>query len=146
MWSNSLWPSFAGLHREEREHGGHDVVVVEALLPPLPGRGRRQLVLGVKLEVLTLAVLGRVLALVRAEEELAIEQLHGDHSKDEVEQNVDDQDVDDVLQRVDHAVEHGLELWHSLDRLQRTQHTQHPQRLDCAQILAGRAATVSTQT
>ena len=38
------------------------------------------------------------LALVSAEEEFSIEKLNSNHSKDEVEEQVDDQDVEHVLQ------------------------------------------------
>ena len=43
-------------------------------------------------------------ALVVAEEELAVEELDAYHSEDEVEEDVDDEDVEDVLQRVDDTV------------------------------------------
>ena len=56
-----------------------------------------------------LAVFLRVLGAVGAVEELPLEELHGDDGEDEHEEFVDDQDVEDVLQRRDHAVEHGLE-------------------------------------
>lgn len=54
------------------------------------------------------AVLLQTFGLVGAVEELALEELHGDDGEDEHEEDVDDEDVEDVLQRVDHAVEHGL--------------------------------------
>lgn len=41
-------------------------------------------------------------------EEFALEELHGHHSEDEHEQHVDNEDVEDVLERVHHAVKHGL--------------------------------------
>lgn len=41
-------------------------------------------------------------------EELALEELHSHHGEDEHEQHVDDEDVEDVLERVHHAVKHGL--------------------------------------
>ena len=41
-------------------------------------------------------------------EESSLEELDGDDGEDEVEQHVDDHDVDDVLERVDDAVEHSL--------------------------------------
>ena len=65
-----------------------------------------------------LTVLGVVLALVIAVEELPVEQLHADHREDELEEQVDDEDVEHVLQRDDHAVEHSLQLRHPVDRLQ----------------------------
>ena len=41
-------------------------------------------------------------------EKLALEKLHGYHGEDEHEQHVDDEDVEDILERVHHAVKHGL--------------------------------------
>lgn len=41
-------------------------------------------------------------------EEASFEQLNGYDSKYELEKHVDDHDVEDVLQRVDDTVEHGL--------------------------------------
>lgn len=38
----SLWPPLARLHREQREHRGRDVVVVEALSHPLARADARQ--------------------------------------------------------------------------------------------------------
>ena len=49
-----------------------------------------------------------VLGVVGAVEEASLEQLDGDDGEDEVEEHVDDHDVDDVLERVDDAVEHRL--------------------------------------
>jgi len=45
-----------------------------------------------------LALVGRVLGLISAVVESSFEQLDGDHSKDELEQHVDDHDVDHVLE------------------------------------------------
>lgn len=58
------------------------------------------------------AVLLQTFGLVGAVEELALEELHSDDGEDEHEEDVDDEDVEDVLQRVDHAVEHGLGCLH----------------------------------
>ena len=52
----------------------------------------------------SLASVGIFHALVVAEEELAVEELHAYHSEDEVEEDVDDEDVEHVLQRVDDTV------------------------------------------
>lgn len=41
-----------------------------------------------------------------AEEELSIEKLNCDDSKDELKKNVNDQDVDDIFEWVDHAIKH----------------------------------------
>lgn len=89
-----------------------------------------------------LAVFLGVLALVGAVEKFAVEQLDGHDGEDEMEEHVDDQDVEDVLQRVDDAVEDGLELGHALDSFERSQHAQHPQRFDRAQVLTRRASPV----
>ena len=66
----------------------------------------------------SLALVSIVLALVGAVEELPVEELHADHGEDELEEQVDDEDVEHVLQRDDHAVEHSLQLGYSVDRLQ----------------------------
>ena len=41
-------------------------------------------------------------------EKLALEELNGHHSEDEHEEHVDDEDVEDILERVHHTVKHGL--------------------------------------
>jgi hypothetical protein len=64
-----------------------------------------------------LALIGILFALVVAEEEFSIEKLNSDHSKNEVEEEVDDQDVEHILEGVDDAVEDGLQLGHALDGL-----------------------------
>ena len=83
----------------------------------------------------SLALLEVLLALVSAEEELPVEELYGYHSEDEVEEEVDHQDVEHILERVDHTVEDGLELGHALDRLQGPEHAQHAQGLHRGQVL-----------
>lgn len=55
-----------------------------------------------------LAFLFCVLGTVGAVEELPLEQLHGDDSKDEHEELIDDEDVEDVLQGRHHTVKHRL--------------------------------------
>lgn len=106
----------------------------------------------------SLAVFGVVLALVRAVEELSVEQLDCDDGENKLEekrqrsrlnadasyargvthleQYVDDEDVEHILQGIDDAVEHSLEFGHPLDRLQRPEDAEHAQRLDRAQVLA----------
>lgn len=54
------------------------------------------------------AVFLQTFGLVGAVEEFAFEELNGDNSKDEHKEDVDDEDVQDVLQRVHNAVEHSL--------------------------------------
>ena len=58
-------------------------------------------------------------AFIVAEKEFSIKQLHSYHSKDEMEKDVDDEDVEDILERVNNTVEHSLQFWNTLDRLQR---------------------------
>lgn len=55
-----------------------------------------------------LAFLFCVLGTVGAVEKLPLEQLHGDDSKDEHEELVDDEDVEDILQGRHHTVKHRL--------------------------------------
>ncbi len=89
----------------------------------------------------SLALLHGLLAVVGAEEELPVEELHGYHSEDEVEEQVHHQDVEHVLQGVDDAVEDGLQLGHPLDGLERTQHPQHAEGLHGAEVLCAGAST-----
>ena len=74
-----------------------------------------------------LAGVGIFHAFVVAEEELSIKQLHAYHSKDEMEKDVDDEDVEHILEGDDHAVEDSLQLGDPIDGLQRSQ---DPQQLD----------------
>lgn len=83
------------------------------------------------------------LATVVAVEKLAVEQLHGNDGKDEMEQYVHDQYVYYVFQRVDHAIEHGLELGNAFDGLQRPQHSQYSERFNGRQVGADRAAAAT---
>ena len=62
--------------------------------------------------------------------ELALEELHCDDGKDEIEEHVDDEDVEDVLERVHHAVEDRFQFGHSIDGLERSQHSKYSQRFD----------------
>ena len=87
-----------------------------------------------------LAGVGIFHAFVIAEEELSIKQLHSYHSKDEMEKDVDDEDVEDILQRVDDTVEDGLQLGHPLDRLQRPQDPENPQGLHHSKVFGPRAS------
>jgi len=84
-----------------------------------------------------LAILLGILALVGTIEELAVEQLHRDHSEYELKQYVYYENVNDVLETVHHAVEHRFELRYALNRLKWPEHPQHSQRLDSREILAG---------
>lgn len=49
-----------------------------------------------------------MLARICAVEKLSIEQLDPDHSKDELKEDVDNEDVKHVLERDDHTVEDSL--------------------------------------
>lgn len=60
--------------------------------------------------------------------EFAFEQLHGNYGEDELEQDEDDENVEHVLQRVDHAIEHGLEFRNALDGLQRSKYPEDTER------------------
>ena len=75
-----------------------------------------------------LTVLGIVLALVVAVEELPVEQLDSDHGEDELEEGVDDEDVEHVLQRDHDAVEDRLEGGHPVDHLERAEHSEQLHR------------------
>lgn len=48
-------------------------------------------------------------------EKFAIEQLNADHSKDELKQQIDDQNIDDILQGADNTIENGFQLGDSFD-------------------------------
>lgn len=89
-----------------------------------------------------LAIFLCVFAFIGAVKKFAVEELYSDDGKDKVEEHVDDENVEDVLERVDNAVEYGFQFGHSLDGLKRPQHAQNSQRLDGAQILARRASPV----
>ena len=58
-----------------------------------------------------------------------------------LEQDVDDEDIEHIFQRVDDTVKHSLQFGYTLDRLQRPQHAEDSQRLDGAKILSGGAST-----
>ena len=55
------------------------------------------------------AVFLQALWLVGAVEEFALKELHSDDGEYEHEEDVDDEDVENILQRVHDAVKHGLE-------------------------------------
>lgn len=55
------------------------------------------------------AVALKLFGFVRAVEKSAFEKLHGHHSEDEHEEHVDNQDVQHILQRIDHTVKHSLQ-------------------------------------
>lgn len=84
-------------------------------------------------------------AFIRAEEELSIEKLNCDDSKDELEENVNDQNVDDVLQRVDDAIEDCFQLRDTFDCFERTQHTKHSKWLDGGEVVGHFASTIAAE-
>lgn len=92
------------------------------------------------IDAYSLAVLFVILALVVAEVESTVEQLHRDHSEYELKQYVYYKNVNNVLKTIHHAVEHRLEFRHAFYRFQRPEHSQHTQRFDGREILTGRAA------
>ena len=49
-----------------------------------------------------------MLALICAVEELSIEQLNANHSKNELKEDVDNQNIENILQRNDDTVEDSL--------------------------------------
>jgi hypothetical protein len=86
--------------------------------------------------------IGRILlGHIGAVEEFAVEQLHRDDTKNELEEKVDDENVKHILQRVDNAIEHrlkgsfdvllsknsgaNLQFRDSFNCLERPKHTQH---------------------
>ena len=83
-----------------------------------------------------LALVCIFLALVIAEEEFSIEKLNGYHSKDEVEQEVHDENVEHILEGVDDAIEDGLQLGNSFDGLERPEDAKHSKRLHRAQVFS----------
>ena len=80
---------------------------------------------------------GRVDGLVVAIIELPGEQLDAHASVDDMEQHVDQQDVVHVKERVDEAVDEGLELGDLVDGFKRSEDAQDTQRFDKAQIGVG---------
>ena len=66
-------------------------------------------------------------AVVVTIEKLSIKQLHSYDSKDEVKEEIDNQDVEHIFQGVDHTVEYGLQFRDSFDGLQGPQNSQNSQ-------------------
>lgn len=55
------------------------------------------------------AVALKLFGFICAKEKPPLEQLDSHHGEDEHEEHVDDQDVQHVLQRIDHTVKHSLQ-------------------------------------
>lgn len=54
-------------------------------------------------------------ALVGAVEKFAVKQLNADYSKDELKQQINDQNIDYILQRANNAIENSFQLGNSFD-------------------------------
>ena len=67
-------------------------------------------------------------------EELSIEKLNPNHSKDKLKENVNDKDVEDIFEGDDDAVKNSFQLMNAIDCLQRSKQTQ---KFDCFQFLSG---------
>ena len=61
-----------------------------------------------------------MLASIGAVEELSIEQLNSNHSKYELKENVDNEDVEDILEWDDDTVEDSFQLGNPVDCLERS--------------------------
>ena len=92
-------------------------------------------------DIYSLALIGVLLAQVRTVEKLSIEELNSYHSKDEVEEHVDDQDVEDVFQGVDDAVKDGFQLGNPFDGLKRPQDAKHTEGLHSTKIFTSGTST-----
>ena len=75
-----------------------------------------------------------MLAFICTIEELSIEKLNPNHSKDKLKENVNDEDVEDIFEGDDDAVKNSFQLRNAIDCLQRSKHTQ---KFDCFQFLSG---------
>ena len=62
-------------------------------------------------------------------------------SKDKMEEKVDDENVEHVLERVYHTVEHSLELGNPLDGFQGPKYSQHSEGFYHTKIFSGRTST-----
>ena len=58
-----------------------------------------------------------------------------------LEQDIHNQNIEHILQRIYNTVKHSLQFWNSLDGLQWSQHSQHSKRFYGAKILAGWTST-----
>lgn len=83
-----------------------------------------------------LALVRSIFGVVGTIEEFSLEQLYGYDGEYELEEAVHNKNVHYVFERIDHTVEHCLELWNSVNRLQRPQNPQNSQRLHRTEILS----------
>ena len=90
---------------------------------------------GAKSVMLTnlLALFGVVLGSISAVEEFPVKELNTNHSKDEQEEDVDDEDIEHIFERGNNAIKHSLESGNTVNHLERTQDTQ---QFDRFQFLA----------
>ena len=58
-----------------------------------------------------------------AEEELAVEELHTHHGKDEEKQHVNNENVEHIFQRDHNTVEHSLQRGNAVHHFERPQNT-----------------------
>ena len=56
-----------------------------------------------------------VFALICAEKELSIEELDPDDGEDELKEQIDNEDVEDILQRDYDTVKYSLQCGHTID-------------------------------
>ena len=80
-----------------------------------------------------LTIFGIMFAFICTIEELPIEELNSNHSEDELKENIDYEDIKNILQRDDDAVENSFQLRNTVDCLQRSKYTQ---KLDCFEFLS----------
>ena len=64
-----------------------------------------------------LTILGVVFTCIIAVEELSVEELDTNNSKYELEQSVDNEDIEDILERNDDTIKDGLQLGNSRNRI-----------------------------
>ena len=74
-----------------------------------------------------------MLAFICTIEELSIEKLNPNHSKDKLKEDVDNQDIEDILKGDYDTVKNSFQLWNTIDCLQRSEYTQ---KLDCFEFLS----------
>ena len=70
-----------------------------------------------------LALLRIMFAGISAVEEFSIEQLNSNHSKDELKENVDNEDVENILERDNDTIKHSLQFWYPVYGFQWPKHS-----------------------
>ena len=89
-----------------------------------------------------LALEGVLLAVIGTVEKLSIEQLNSYHSKDKMEEQVDDEDIEDVFQRVDDTVKDGFQFGNPFDGLKRPEYAEDAKGLHGAKIFTSGTSPV----